>query len=115
MAQITVKDMLEEMELGQPFSLQYVTFDMRRRKGGRIITHHEARLLQKDDQKATRARTKMEDDIERAALIKAGRDPRHMKWYTRNIVLLQDGVPTSVVLKIHPPLVLLFNEMIVVA
>jgi hypothetical protein len=119
MAQITVKEMLAEMELGQVFSLTYVTFDMRRRKGGKLHTLYEARLLGASDEeraaKAGRSSTKLEDDLERTALIKAGRDPRHMKWYTRNLRVMQDGLPTSLILKIHPPLVITYNNMIVVA
>ena len=47
-------------------------------------------------------------------LAMAKRNPRHRRWYTRNICLLQNGVLTSIIRKIHPPLILEFNGQIVV-
>lgn len=116
MNQITVKEMLAEMDTGAAFSISYIKYDRQRRKGGDRVDVLEAQLLMPDKEDTLgRGRTPLEETRERTARVKAGRDPRHMKWYTRNIRILQDGAPTSLVHKIHPPLVLLFNDQIVVA
>lgn len=113
--QITVRNMLEMMESGLPFSLTYVTYDSQRKKGGRLITYHEAELLQADEPTPGRQLTKLEETQKRTEDLRTGRDPRHQKWYTRNIRILQNGHRTGVIQKIHPPLVVLFNEKTVVA
>ena len=116
MNQITVKEMLEDMDTGADFSISYIKYDRNRKKGGERIDVLQAQLLQPDkEEKVGRGKTPLEELKQRTAQVKAGRDPRHMKWYTRNIRILQDGAPTSLVHKIHPPLVLLFNDQIVVA
>jgi len=116
MNQITVRDMLEQMETGMPFSLTYVTYDHNRRKGGKLISYMEAKLAKHDEiAKKNRGRTTVEDTRARKQRIKEGRDPRHQKWYTRNITILQNGTTTSLIKKIHPPLVTIFNNQIVVA
>ena len=107
--------MLEQMSTGCTFSLTYITYDSKRKKGGKIISYLEARLAKSEEQPKSRGRTQLEETKQRTAEIKAGRDPRHHKWYTRNIVVMQNGVPTSLVRKIHPPLVTIFNDQIVVA
>lgn len=114
-SQITVRDMLEQMETGLPFSIAYVTYDAQRRKGGQIVRYEEAQLLQADEDQEGRPRTRLEEARHRTIQIKEKRDPRHQRWYTRNIRILQAGHKTSLIKKIHPPLVFLFNDQIVVA
>ena len=118
MEQITVKAMLAAMETGDPFSVVYVTHDRKRRKGGRIHRIPEAVLLQQDPNLAAgtfahRPATPNERKI--MELNELRRAPHHQKWYTRNIRLLMNGYPTSEIRKLHPPLVILFNNLIVVA
>lgn len=105
---ITIRQMLRTMEGGDPFSITFITYDRRRRKGGAVRTFPEAELLQRKKKEVEgRPMTRRE---------KAGlpadfseKSPRHRKWYTRNIRILQDGHPTALVKKIHPPLVVFFN------
>jgi len=116
--QITVKAMLSQMESGDPFSITFVTFDRQRKKGGKVHTYGEAVLVlttkvAKKASEVDRAPTSIER--KKAKLETLKRAPNHHKWYTRNIQLLVNGHPTGERRKIHPPLVITFNNKIVVA
>ena len=107
-AVISTKQMLATMEEGQPFSMVVVTYDRKRKKGGQIKEYPEAILVQADQKQQTnRPLTAIEAKVDRLTQIK--KNPHHHSHYTRNIQLLQDGHPTSLIKKIHPPLVLEFN------
>lgn len=106
---ITTKKMLERMDTGRPFSMRWVTYDRKRRKGGRILEVSEARLTQPGQQrKAGRPLTPIEKTKA------AGKRANHRKWYTRNIAVLHQGEETGEIIKFHPPLVLEFNGMDVI-
>ncbi|PHN06942.1 hypothetical protein CRP01_09000 [Flavilitoribacter nigricans DSM 23189 = NBRC 102662] len=110
--------MLATMETGRPFSLTFVTYDRKRKCGGRIEDIAEAVLLHRDPESTTdtfanRPATPHEKKVQQLAELR--RDPGHRKWYTRNIRLLVNGHPTGEIRKIHPPLVAIFNQKIVVA
>ncbi|MEL6968643.1 MAG: hypothetical protein AAFO02_00630 [Bacteroidota bacterium] len=110
---ITLQAMLKQMKTGDPFSCTVVTYDRKRKTGGRVDEYGEARLYDpKMEQQSTRAATEVERL--REELRSAGsRRPNHGLHFTRNIQLLIDGHPTSEIRKIHPPLVVLFNNEIV--
>ena len=112
MEQITVRDMIRYMESGAAFSLIYITFDDRRNKGGKVLAFREAMLLQHSPRQGERQATTKEAKQEELKNLR--KDPHHGRWYTRNIRLLVNGFPSSVVKKIHPPLVVVFNHQIVV-
>jgi len=116
MDQITVKDMLLEMESGAPFSMTVVSYNARHKEGGKVIEYAEAVLLstQPREGAAGRGATQVEEWQGRKEAAKR-KAPNHRKWYTRNIRVLQNGHPTAIVRKVHPPLVILFNQKIVVA
>ena len=103
------------MDSGATFSMKVVAYDRRRKKGGEIIEYSEAELARKNKEielvLGQRAMTPIE--VKKQQLL-ASRDPHHKKWYTRNIRVLQNGHPTSLIKKIHPPLVLEFNGQKVV-
>lgn len=105
---ITTKKMLEIMETGATFSMRWVTYDRKRRKGGRILEVKEARLTQP---KRKRERGRPLTHIEKKKIFKVA---NHRKWYTRNIVVLHKGEETSEVVKFHPPLVIEFNNFTVI-
>lgn len=110
---ITLQEMLKEMKTGQPFSCTVVTYNRRREKGGRIVSYAEARLYQpKLEQQATRAATRVEQ-LREELRSSHSRRPNHGKYFTRNIQLLVNGHPTSEIRKLHPPLVVIFNNKIV--
>jgi len=120
MNQITVRDMLAAMETGSPFSITYVTYDRQRKRGGRIEQYSEAVLLQRPEDSPTPPagsgpRPPTEIERKRMQLEQLRKNPNHGKWYTRNIQLMVNGHPTGQTRKIHPPLVIYFNDQIVVA
>lgn len=118
MEQITVKDMLSEMEAGLPFSMTVVSYNARHKEGGKVMQYGEAVLLAEQPREEAgasgRQPTQAESWAERKEAAKR-KAPAHRKWYTRNIRVLQDGHPTSIIRKIHPPLVVIFNGKTVTA
>lgn len=107
---ITIAQCIEFMESGKPFSCKVVSYDLKRKSGGKILEYDEAILVQntkEEEEEAGRPRTNRETQVQRLTEMK--RNPSHRKWYTRNIQLLQDGFPTSLIKKIHPPLIIEFN------
>lgn len=96
------------MQTGATFSCVVVSYDKKRKSGGRILQYEEARLYDPlMEQAHTRAATEME--AMRDKLKNASRRPNHGKHFTRNIQLMQNGHTTSETRKIHPPLVDTFN------
>lgn len=116
---ITIKDMLAWMDSGKPFSCEVVTYD---RKRGKRTPHSQRReyppavLVQADpdSERDGRKLTEVEQMRKLLAQPHAGRNPNHYNWYTRNIRLLVNGHPTGQIKKIHPPLVITFNNKTVV-
>lgn len=113
---IAIRECLEVMHSGAVFSLKVVTYDRRRKdKSGKIIEYPEASLVWGDGgndrskpRRSERPPTPLErslsgmDDMDK-------RNPNHQGWYTRNIRLYQQGLPTEAIKKIHPPLIIEFN------
>lgn len=96
------------MESGATFSMSWVTYDRKRKAGGRVLEVKEAKLTQpKEKRQKGRPLTKIERH-------KTFKSPNHRKWYTRNLVVFEDGQETSEVVKFHPPLVIEFNNMTVI-
>jgi len=102
--------MLKVMQNGKPFSITVVTYDKRRKSGGKKMQYPEAILntLPKPKQSGDRPATRME------ALTQKTKAPNHSKNFTRNIRVLMDGHPTAIIRTIHPALVTIFNDQIVV-
>lgn len=110
---ITMREVLDWIESGRPFRCTCVAYDRRRHTGGSVIELHEAVMLQRSasrSEAAARGLTRTEKL--RARL---GKNPGHGQWFTRNVQVLQQGQPTAIIKKIHPPLILTFNgkEMLV--
>lgn len=110
---ITEREMLRRMESGEVFSLRYVSFDRQRRKGGKVKHIEQAVLLHATKEASTAARRPLTPSEHVAVTVDVNKkkDPNHPGWYTRNVRVLQDGAPTAIVRKVHPPLVLSYNEM----
>ena len=106
MSTISVGEMLEEMQTGSIFSLEYVKLDRKRNTGGEIARFPQAMILQAEQKKIV---TGSERKVIRA------RKAQHRKHFTRNIVICAEGSPTNIIRKIHPPLVLTFNGLTVTA
>lgn len=107
---ITIREMLDYMQVGGVFSLTVVSYDRKRKRGGQVKQYAEARLLGAEENKPKRSRKATL--LEARAL--APKHPDHLGNYTRNIRLMQNGADTSLIRKIHPPLVVTFNNKTVV-
>lgn len=113
----TIREALAIMETGEIFSLQVVSYDKARKTGGERLEYPEAVLvtgIENDqvvaDQTGQRALTGREQ-----RRIAKKKSPHHSEHFTRNIRIMQSGHPTSIIKKIHPPLILFINgEKIVV-
>lgn len=109
---ITFRQTLNYMETGEVFTCRVVSYDHTRKKGG-DVNEYEAVLLTRDEEEAIetgRPKTRLERGETRAL----PRRPNHAHWYTRNIRLVSQGLPTMVIKKIHIPLMVNFNGQTVV-
>jgi len=118
---IKTADMLKQMGTGKTFSMLVCSYNRQKRTGGKRIEYPEAiltstdPLFQKKEKSNIAKRPPTEQERKKAALLNARKsNPHHRKNYTRNITLLVDGHITSEIRTIHPPLVLKFNNQIVV-
>lgn len=101
---ISIREMLEDMEMGQPFSMKVVKYNREAGTGGQIMEIQEAFLRRK-----TMRRNPVEVTDPNTRTGKQKKAPNHYENYTRNIRLLRNGGPTDSIVKIHPPLVLEYN------
>jgi len=101
---ITLRECLDYMQSGQPFSFVCVAYDRQRRSGGHLVEVPEARIWSQKQVPGARSATRMEE-------LRFGtrRSPRHGEHFTRNVEIYQDGHSTNIIRKIHPPLLLEFN------
>ncbi len=108
----TYQDIIDYMASGRPFSLRYVTFDRRRKKGGEAAYISEAILVQPEKEekelREAKGRPLTIEEVERLTS-PAGRNPNHGYWFTRNIRILEHGHPTSIIRKVHIILITEFN------
>jgi hypothetical protein len=102
---VTVKEILQAMEAGETFSLTVISYNRKEKAGGKLVEYHEARLHKRGEADGTGGRSSTKVETMQETL----KNPEHRKWYTRNIQILQDGFPTSIIRKIHPPLIIEFN------
>ena len=99
---ISIKEILEWMDSGRPFSLTYVTADSRRGTGGSLVSYRRVQktgYAVKDKTRLTPAVQKRYDQqID-------GKNPNHFEHFTRNIIL-----PNREVRTVHIDLITHFNE-----
>lgn len=112
---MTFKEILTKMKTGEEFSLRYITYDHRRKKGGQEIYIASAILCQ--DTSKPKDQPNIEATLTQAELVpkphRARKDPKHSKHFTRNIQLTQEGMPVGHPIKIHIPLIIEFNGLAV--
>ena len=96
---ILFKEMITYMDSGQPFSMSFVTYDKKRKRGGEWINIKSAVKLM--------APEKQQKAIEAAqpTFTMVSKNPKHFENSTRNIKLQNGSVR-----KIHIRLVRLFNN-----
>lgn len=95
--------MLDAMDSGAPFSVEYVKFDYRRKRGGQIQFYPSCIIL-KNEKKNTA--TKPADFVDRG---RNTRNPHHYEHSTRSFSVVINGTVTSTIKKLHIYLVLSFN------
>lgn len=115
---ITIKEMLAHMEEGDVFSMKVVKYDRSRKKGGQIQEYNEAKLHVKSEAEVVseainRPLTVVEKKMIELKQLKQ-KKANHYENYTKNIVLCVNKFATSELRKIHPALVLEYNNKIVV-
>lgn len=109
----TYSDILEWMESGRPFSLRYVTFDRQRKRGGQVKYISEAEMVQAEEEERRARKIKGRPlTLEEIARLTApaGRNPNHSYHFTRNVRILENGRPTSLIRKVHIILITEFNN-----
>lgn len=113
---ITIRDCLAKLHAGEVCNLVVVTYDKRRRdKCGRVLHYPECQLVwgESSEQKplhvADRQPTPLEKRLSGLSTADFGKKPNHGEHYTRNIRVLQQGMSTEMVVKIHPALIIQFN------
>lgn len=106
------RQILNVMAAGQVFTCKVVSYDRTRRTGGEVI-ELSGKLLKNEEVRGKAGRQLTRSEVQQAALMGLRRDPNHRTWYTRNIQLYADGIPTIVIKKIHIPLIVEFNGELV--
>lgn len=102
------------METGKPFTCTFVTYDAKRDRGGEL-REYEAKLIRNNPLQKQGGRPLTPKEKQEKALAEASvRNPHHSKHFTRNVQVLQDSFPTSMIRKIHPLLLTKFNGSTVV-
>ena len=103
MDSIKLNEALKIMESGEVFSIQFVTFDKKRKTGGYVKHYPEARLLQKEDKKPVVKKSSSSSTARKT------KNPNHWDNATRNIKVIVSGVESSGNKKLHIFLITMFN------
>ena len=103
------RQILNYMESGRVFTCKAVTYDRTRRTGGDVL-ELTGRLLRPDEDPRGEAGRKLTTaEKKKDWVMGITRNPNHRRWYTRNIRLYSDDIPTIVIKKIHIPLIVEFQ------
>lgn len=97
---ISLKDVLDFMDSGEPFSIAFITCDQKKEKAGELITVDRAR---KHNWMSPDERRKLEKLQPESQILK--KNPRHYENSTRNIMILVNRE----IRKIHIRLIRKFN------
>lgn len=107
---LSTAEALKRLNTGAIVSITVISYDRTRKKGGQVLEYAEAQLLQKNKQPVEPARPMTKVEQQKARLRETDnmlkKDPHHKANYTRNVRLMQDGQPTSIIKKIHPLLII---------
>jgi hypothetical protein len=112
--EIRISDCLKRLEGGETIDLEVWQYDSKRKKGG-DIDRFSCQLLTGIEHQTVSGRPLTEsekveagsDDIDDNTL--HHRKPNHSKWYTRNVRIVVNGHPSSIIRKIHPLLIKSLN------
>lgn len=95
---LSFRQVRQHIDSGKPFTATVVKYDRKRKTGG-AIWEIEAQLAKEKPNK--RPQTKREH--------LRGAIHNNYAHYTRNVRMLMDGLETSLIRKIHVPLIIKFN------
>ena len=101
---ISLREATRIIDAGEVFTCTCVKYDRKRQTGGQLfeITAQLAKIA------TDRGDTPIE-----AAEAKERKAQNHHVNFTRNVALVVDDIQTALIRKIHPPLMLTFNNKIV--
>ena len=95
--------------------MKVVSYDHKRKKGGEILEYPEAvQVIKKEEALRSQRPATRNEKLQAKVREHKSKNPSHGKHYTRNINVLQDGLPTTIIRKIHPILIIEFNNKKVV-
>jgi hypothetical protein len=105
---ISFKQISEYINSGEVFECTVVTYDRKRKTGGKLL--HIKGVLAKGVEQGGKLRAMTRGERVEAQLKTNRRNPNHHRWYTRNVRLVTlDGFLTNELRKIHLPLIVKFN------
>lgn len=108
---VNLAQVMAIIDSGDPFSVEVCGCDRRRKRGGTLHSW-TCQLNRFDVPQANRfvkpARMSAQEVAEIRSLFKR-KEKNHFDNFTRNVVILQNGLPTSLVRDLHPPLILTIN------
>lgn len=108
METIIMKDMLDEMGTGLPFSISFVSYDKQRKKGGELKKYKEV-VLNAPPKDKTKNQEISRQTIERKERAGVSRNPHHFENSTRSFRICVNGCKTATVKKFHIFLITEFN------
>lgn len=107
---ISFREILEYFKKDQVFTCRVLSYDKKKGTGGEVLEYRGV-LLQRDPQILMRNAT--DKELKEQGLEDL-RNPNHSKHYTRNInIVTKDGFKTTIIRKIHIPLLIEFNNQTV--
>lgn len=102
---ITLKEAVALIDRGETFAATVCSLDHKRKaKNGRRLHYTQMRVVS-----AVGERPPSRPATQNEHLRNSSRAHNHQQNHTRNCVLLQDGFPTSIIKKIHLPLLEVVN------
>ena len=92
------------------FSLSYIAYNKKKGKGGEIKSFDQAILCQDSrDQFTSKQKPSASTGTNESGSGSVRKNPEHLKNHTINIQIVNNGVLTSMIRKVHIPLITYFN------
>ena len=115
---ITTRQALDILGSGRIVALTFITYDKSKDdRSGRIIHLEEAQLVRKHLKPKTvlePVAAQLAVEVPNEPISETRRNPQHQRNYTRNVRKMQNGFPTAIIRKLHPPLIIAVDGEIVV-
>lgn len=118
---IRISECLKRLEAGELAELEVYEYDRNRGTGGeikRLVGKLVTGIERPETHLNGREMTESEREEREKRIQELGfgtkKSPHHSEWYTRNLRIYADNNPTSIIVKIHPPLIRSFNSVLTV-